>query len=110
MRPADPARVRPSGPAYLEELRALGEAAGLDRIGVAPATVLARARSILVERRAAGLHDTMQFTYRNPERSTDPGAAVAGARLGPACLLQETPASTGLSRIAGPPLGSVDPA
>jgi epoxyqueuosine reductase len=34
----------------------------------------------LIDRRAAGLHDGMQFTYRNPERSTDPTRAVAGAR------------------------------
>lgn len=80
MRPREADRVRPGGPDYLDELRALGESAGLDRIGVAPATVLHRARATLHERRTAGLHDTMQFTYRNPERSTDPQLAVAGAR------------------------------
>lgn len=80
MRAREAERVRPAGPAYLEELRALGESVGLERIGVAPADVLHRARAALLERRAAGLHDTMQFTYRNPERSTDPGAAVPGAR------------------------------
>jgi epoxyqueuosine reductase len=58
----------------------VGISAGLDRIGVAPATVLHRALDALHTRRDAGLHDGMQFTYRNPERSTDPGAAVAGAR------------------------------
>jgi epoxyqueuosine reductase len=39
-----------------------------------------RARRALEDRRREGLHDTMQFTYRNPARSTDPLAAVAGAR------------------------------
>jgi len=39
-----------------------------------------RARRELQRRKVAGLHDSMQFTYRNPDRSTDPGAAVAGAR------------------------------
>ena len=39
-----------------------------------------RARDALHQRKQAGLHDSMQFTYRNPERSTDPVAAVAGAR------------------------------
>ena len=34
----------------------------------------------LFERRAAGLHADMEFTYRDPERSTDPLRAVAGAR------------------------------
>lgn len=39
-----------------------------------------RARTALIERKRAGLNDTMQFTYRNPQRSTDPDAAVAGAQ------------------------------
>lgn len=80
MRPRDAERVRPAGPDYLAELQALGTSLGLERMGVAPASVLQRAREALLERREAGLHDTMQFTYRNPQRSTDPGAAVAGAR------------------------------
>ena len=57
-----------------------GRSAGLDHLGVAPAAVLRRALAALLDRRSAGLHDTMQFTYRNPERSTDPSRAVAGAR------------------------------
>jgi epoxyqueuosine reductase len=36
-------------------------------------------RRILHERKAAGLSATMQFTYRNPERSTDPGRLLPGA-------------------------------
>ena len=35
---------------------------------------------MLHERKARGLHAGMQFTYRNPDRSTDPGRIVAGAR------------------------------
>lgn len=53
---------------------------GVTHVGVAPADVLARARSHILDRRAAGLHDGMAFTYKNPERSTDPGAAVPGAQ------------------------------
>jgi epoxyqueuosine reductase len=34
----------------------------------------------LHERRAAGLHGGMSFTYRNPERSTNPERALAGAK------------------------------
>lgn len=75
-----PRTVPPSGQEYLEQLLAVGKGAGLDRIGIAPATVLSRARTALHERRDAGLHDGMQFTFRNPERSTDPTAAVRGAR------------------------------
>jgi epoxyqueuosine reductase len=53
---------------------------GIAHLGVAPADVLERARAALLERRAAGLDGGMGFTYRNPERSTDPQRAVAHAR------------------------------
>ncbi|HXH59034.1 tRNA epoxyqueuosine(34) reductase QueG [Iamia sp.] len=57
-----------------------GEAAGLDAIGVATAEPFAGTRRDLEERRAAGLHGGMQFTYRNPARSTDPRATLPSAR------------------------------
>ena len=41
---------------------------------MAPAAVLERARRALHERRDAGLAAGMGFTYRNPDRSTDPDA------------------------------------
>ena len=66
--------------AYVAELAAIAEAHGITRVGVAPATVMHRARAELVRRRDAGLHDGMQFTYKNPERSTDPQQAVRDAR------------------------------
>jgi epoxyqueuosine reductase len=64
----------------LEMLRELAAQARIHHLGVAPATIMERARTILRERRAAGLDAGMQFTYRNPERSTDPTVAVPGAR------------------------------
>lgn len=63
-----------------DEIVALGAEHGLTHMGVAPAHVLDRARTALHERKAAGLHAGMGFTYRNPDRSTDPQRAVAGAR------------------------------
>ncbi len=57
-----------------------GRAAGLDAVGIATAEPFDDVRSILERRAAAGLAADMQFTYRNPSRSTDPGRAVAGAR------------------------------
>jgi epoxyqueuosine reductase len=39
-----------------------------------------RARTALIERREAGLHAEMQFTYRNPERSTDPRRTLPSAQ------------------------------
>lgn len=78
MRRAQPHPTEPL-PAW-DELVAIGEQHGITRLGVAPAAVLERARVALHERKAAGLHAGMGFTYRNPDRSTDPQAAVSEAR------------------------------
>jgi epoxyqueuosine reductase len=59
---------------------AVGRAHGLDAVGVAPAGPFATTRRHLERRRAAGMHGGMAFTYRHPERSSDPGRALAGAR------------------------------
>jgi epoxyqueuosine reductase len=63
-----------------DELVTLGRRLGLDAAGVAPAEAFATTRRHLVRRRAAGLHGGMSFTYRRPERSSDPQAALPGAR------------------------------
>jgi epoxyqueuosine reductase len=63
-----------------EDLRAVGLDAGLDVVGVTSAAPFVAERQVLEERRAAGLHGTMQFTYRNPARSTDPSVTLPGAR------------------------------
>ncbi len=65
---------------YVAELASIAAPFGISRIGVAPAGVLTRARAEILRRRSLGLHDGMQFTYKNPERSTDPQRAVRGAR------------------------------
>ena len=62
------------------EIIAFGLAAGLDAVGIAPAEPLLRAREALRDRVARGFDDGMQFTFRNPDRSTDPARAVRGAR------------------------------
>jgi epoxyqueuosine reductase len=49
-------------------------------VGVTDASVLEETRVNLLERRRLGLHGGMQFTYRNPERSTDPGRILVGAK------------------------------
>jgi epoxyqueuosine reductase len=66
--------------AYAREVVAAGLAAGLDRVGIAPAAPFTRVRRALEARKAAGLHGGMAFTYKNPARSTDPGRAVQDAR------------------------------
>lgn len=64
----------------VNELRTAGRQAGLDAVGVATAEPFEATRRVLDERKAAGLHGGMHFTYGNPARSTDPGRALAGAR------------------------------
>ncbi len=63
-----------------DEVIAVGRRHGLDAVGVAPADAFATTRRHLERRRAAGLDGGMQFTYRRPERSCDPGSALPGAR------------------------------
>lgn len=65
---------------YSEAVLAIGRQAGLHRVGIAPASKMSRAHVALTSRKLAGLSDTMQFTFRNPERSTDPSASVKDAR------------------------------
>jgi epoxyqueuosine reductase len=62
------------------ELMAIGRAHGLDAVGIAPATPFATTRRHLEQRKTAGLHGQMAFTYRRPARSTDPSAALSDAR------------------------------
>jgi epoxyqueuosine reductase len=62
-----------------EQMLQCGRDAGLAAVGVAPAAVLQPARDVLFLRKAQGRAADMQFTYRNPERSTDPSRSVPGA-------------------------------
>lgn len=65
---------------YSESVLATGYHAGLDRVGIAPASKMTRAQLALTARNQTGMSDTMQFTFRNPERSTDPSSNVKNAR------------------------------
>lgn len=79
VRPADPPPPV-AGAAYLSQLARLTEPFGVTHTGVAPAATLSRARSAIDDRIDRGLVDGMQFTFRNPSRSTDPQRAVPGAQ------------------------------
>ena len=57
----------------------IGRTAGLCAVGVCGAEPFSTVAEALHERKQAGLHGGMQFTYRNPDRSTDPGRLVPGA-------------------------------
>lgn len=62
------------------ELAAIGRGAGLDAVGFTAARPFATTLAHLERRRAGGLSGGMAFTYRRPERSTDPRRALPGAR------------------------------
>ncbi len=78
MRPSDSPPPAPDA-AYVAELAQLTEPYGVSHTGVAPADVLQQARDAIHHRIADGLVDGMQFTFRNPQRSTDPSEAVRDA-------------------------------
>ena len=61
------------------DLVAIGRAAGLAAVGVTEATPFERTRVDLEQRKAEGLSGGMQFTYRNPSRSTDPRRTMPDA-------------------------------
>ena len=65
---------------YARHVCDVGTRAGLHRVGIAPAHRFDRARRAIDDRNARGLADTMQFTFRNPARSTNPSTIVRGAR------------------------------
>lgn len=70
----------PGGAQYWDELRTLGLDAGLHAMGVTTAEPLLRARRNIEHRIHNNLVNDMQFTFRNPERSTTPSLTVEGAR------------------------------
>lgn len=71
---------RPPSQVLAEQVAAVGRAAGLVAVGVARAEPFDDVREILEQRRDAGLSADMQFTYRNPARSSDPTRALDGAQ------------------------------
>ncbi len=67
-------------------------------MGFTTAEPFADTRRVLEERKAAGLHGGMQFTYRNPARSTDPTRTMVGARtlvVGACRYLRRPPGDVG---------------
>ncbi len=67
-------------PVSSDVVRRRGLELGLAAVGVAPAEIAEPARTVLGLRKEAGLAGAMQFTYRNPERSTDPSNRMPAAR------------------------------
>lgn len=69
----------PAARALAAEICQVARDAGLDAVGIARAEPFVRARRALEERAASGLSAGMAFTYRHPERATDPTLALPGA-------------------------------
>ena len=94
------------GTPLADELRKLGEETGLHASGVASAAPFTTTRGHLEERKAAGLHGGIHFTYGDPARSTDPARALPGARaifVGARSYRRaepERPPGAGLGRVA----------
>ena len=70
----------PGGDEYWEQLRTIGLGAGLHSVGVSSVEPLVRAREQIENRIANDLVNGMQFTFRNPIRSTTPSLTVQDAR------------------------------
>jgi epoxyqueuosine reductase len=69
-----------AGQTLARELVDIGRVHGLTAVGIARAEPFEETRRDLHERKAAGLHGGMRFTYRQPDRSADPTQALPGAR------------------------------
>lgn len=63
----------------IDDIRATLAEHDVHHVGVTTADVLEETRRVIHERKSSGLNDGMQFTYRNPDRSTDPRRAVPDA-------------------------------
>jgi epoxyqueuosine reductase len=63
-----------------DEVRSLAIGSGLDAVGITTAEPFSSTRRHIEDRRAAGLHGGMHFTYGDPARATDPARSVPGAR------------------------------
>ncbi len=63
-----------------DELRHIGQRAGLDGVGICDARPFSEARQALEQRKRTGESAGMQFTFRRPARSTDPAVTMPDAR------------------------------
>ena len=79
-RPIVTSRATTPAAPTIERIEEIVAPHGITHVGVASADVLADTRTVLHDRKALGLHDGMQFTYRNPDRSTEPQRAVPDAQ------------------------------
>lgn len=70
----------PPEPTLDEVLKRQSVVLGFSGFGVSAVRRHLNVLVVLNERKAAGIHDTMQFTYRNPTRSSNPSLILPGAK------------------------------
>jgi epoxyqueuosine reductase len=81
-----------------DELRQIGRRAGLEAVGICEARPFTETRRHIEERKRSGEAAGMQFTFRRPERSTDPAVTLPGARalfVGARSYLRSDPPAAG---------------
>jgi epoxyqueuosine reductase len=86
-----------------DELRRIGRAEGLDSVGICHAEPFTEAKRAIEERRRDGCSAGMQFTFRNPERSTNPRVTMPDARALFVGARRYSRADPGGQTGAGPP-------
>ena len=87
----------------------IGEAHDIEKIGFCAADVFTEVREALHERKAAGLSADMAFTYRNPDRSTDPSRTLENAQsiiVGARSYRRSLEGAAGESSSSGKPAGA----
>jgi epoxyqueuosine reductase len=88
----------------------VGVSSGLAAVGITTADVFEQTRRDIVHRKERGLHGDMQFTYRNPDRSTDPNRILSGARslvVGAWSYRRREPGAPSSGPGSGAPVGHV---
>ncbi|WP_419841515.1 tRNA epoxyqueuosine(34) reductase QueG [Candidatus Poriferisodalis sp.] len=83
----------------LEPIRQACADSGIDAVGVTDVAPFTHARRAIEERKAAGLHAGMWFTYGRPERSTTPADILPGARSMVVCARRYRPPDAGDRRF-----------
>jgi epoxyqueuosine reductase len=75
-----PPTTSPPPAVLADQVASAVRASGAAAVGIGGAEPFEIERRALEGRKAAGLHDTMGFTYCDPVRATDPARALRGAR------------------------------
>ena len=87
--------------ALLGKIQKAAVDAGLDAVGVTGVAPFIAERQAIAERKAAGLHAGMWFTYGRPERSTTPASILPGARSIVVCARSYRPPDERAPQIGG---------